>query len=154
MYEIITRGPRCPKRACKKLVSRQLAFCYFIYRFTNGAWQLAQLLLLKNIFVMLWTLLLIIPGVIKGYAYSQAIYLYKEDIAQNGRPTKRVVDYITTSRQLMHDRKFERFMIDVSFIGWYIVAALTFGIGLLWLLPYVSGTYAAYHLAIRHTTIE
>lgn len=119
----------------------------------QGTWQLAQLLLLKNIFVILWTLLFIIPGVVKGYAYSQAIYLYKEDIAQNGHPTKRVIDYITASRQLMHNRKFERFIVDVSFIGWYIVAALTFGIGLLWLLPYVSGTYAAYHLAIRNIDI-
>lgn len=121
-----------------------------------GVWRLAQLLLLKNLFVALWTMLFMIPGFIKSYAYSQAIYLYKADIQQNGQPTQRAIDYITASRQLMRDRKFERFVLDVSFIGWYLAAALTFGIGLLWLLPYVSGTYAAYYFAIQshETTTE
>ena len=115
--------------------------------FTNGR-ALAVFLtnLLGGIFTMLWTLLLVIPGVIKSFSYSQANYIIK-DMAASGREIG-ATDAITASRMLMRGHKFEYFVLQLSFLGWAILATLTFGIGYLWLVPYMQATNAAYYRTI------
>jgi uncharacterized membrane protein len=79
----------------------------------------------------LWTLLFIIPGIIKTYSYSLAPYLCERDKDLDPR------DSITLSRKLMNGHKFELFMFELSFLGWEFLDMLTFGIlGMLWLNPY------------------
>lgn len=111
------------------------------------AWPIVGLSILQGIFLFLWTLLLIVPGIIKAYAYSQTYYVYKDMLAQTsaGDPKPRLSDAITRSRQLMVGHKWELFVLQLSFIGWTILSALTFGIGQLWLVPYQYGTYANYY---------
>lgn len=99
--------------------------------------------LLSGIFVGLWTLLLIVPGIIKGYAYSQATYIVK-DMKATGRDMH-VTEAITASRELMNGHKWEFFVLQLSFLGWGILAAIPFGLGFLWLTPYMQTTYAAYY---------
>jgi len=85
--------------------------------------------LLESIFIFLWTLLFIIPGIIKGYSYSATMYLVRE---RNLEGTAA----ITESRRLMKGKKWKLFCLDLSFIGWYFVGLLCLGIGLLWVEPY------------------
>ena len=85
--------------------------------------------LLQFIYLFLWTLLLIIPGIIKSYAYAATMYLvHEKDLSGN--------EAITASRKLMKGRKWRLFCLDLSFIGWYIVGFLCLGVGVLWVDTY------------------
>ena len=85
--------------------------------------------LLVGIFTFLWSLLLIVPGIIKSYAYSASMYLVHE---RNMEGTQA----ITESRKLMYGHKWQAFCLDLSFIGWYIVGFLCLGVGVLWVDAY------------------
>ncbi|OTN75411.1 hypothetical protein A5886_000481 [Enterococcus sp. 8G7_MSG3316] len=100
--------------------------------------------ILTTIFTTLWTLLFIIPGIVKAYAYSQAYFVYYDTYEQTGmRPD--FLSCITGSRHLMKGYKGKLFLLDLSFIGWHILAIMTAGIGYLWLTPYISATKAAFY---------
>jgi uncharacterized membrane protein len=108
--------------------------------------------LLMTIFVFLWSLLLIIPGIIKGYAYSQAYFVYYDAYEETGeRPG--FLNCITRSRKLMNGYKGQLFLLDLSFIGWHILAILTAGIGYLWLTPYITATKAAFYENLPKETV-
>lgn len=85
--------------------------------------------LLEGIYVFLWTLLLIVPGIIKSYAYAASMYMVHEKGLKGN-------DAITASRKLMKGRKWKLFCLDLSFIGWYIVGFLCLGVGVLWVDAY------------------
>ena len=87
---------------------------------------------LMDLKVFLWTLLLIIPGIIMTFAYAMTPYILEE------HPEIGAWDASTRSREMMKGHKFDLFWLYLSFIGWAILGILTFGIGYLWLSPYVS----------------
>lgn len=91
------------------------------------------------VYTFLWFLLLIIPGIIKVFAYSQTYFVLKDnpDIGINGA--------ITRSRKLMHGYKWKYFVLQVSFIGWIILGLITIGIGFIWIAPYMSASNAAFY---------
>lgn len=99
--------------------------------------------LLTDIFIALWTILLFIPGIIKSYSYSMAPYIVKDmtDAGQEIAPT----EAISASRKLMDGHKGELFLLDLSFIGWAILATIPLGLGWLWLTPYYQATKANYY---------
>lgn len=101
--------------------------------------------ILSSIFTFLWSLLFVIPGIIKALAYSQAYFIYKDLSSFGGNDGMRYTNYITESRRLMDGHKGRYFLLQLSFIGWHILAILTLGIGYLWLNPYMSATYAAFY---------
>jgi len=87
--------------------------------------------LLQSIYTFLWALLLIIPGIIKAYAYSMAFYLlYKE-------PELQAADAITKSKEYTKGYKMDLFLLHLSYIGWYILSIFTLGILLFWVVPKV-----------------
>ena len=90
--------------------------------------------LLKGVYLFLWTLLFIIPGIIKFYSYSMSEYISLKN------PTYDYKQCIDKSRKLMNGHKFELFVLHLSFIGWLILSLFTFGILLLYVLPYMSAT--------------
>ncbi len=93
------------------------------------------------LFVLLWSILFIVPGIIAGYRYAMAPYI----MANN--PSVGVLEALNRSKQLMAGHKGRLFCLDLSFIGWYILGALTLGIGLLWIAPYVGASRAAFYQA-------
>lgn len=117
------------------------AFRGFSGLFIGGIILLA---LLTSIFTTLWALLLVIPGIIKSYSYSQSYFIYYDIVTDTGEKPG-VLDTITASRKLMDGYKGKLFWLDLTFIGWHILAMLTFGIGYLWLNPYISATKAAFY---------
>ncbi|MDD3304504.1 MAG: DUF975 family protein, partial [Clostridia bacterium] len=78
--------------------------------------------LLMSIYIFLWSLLLIIPGIIKTYAYSMSMYIANKDLGLSASLC------ITKSNELTSGHKFRIFLIDLSFLGWYLLSILTFGI--------------------------
>ncbi|MEI5991548.1 DUF975 family protein [Enterococcus crotali] len=109
------------------------------------------LFVLMSIFITLWSLLLIIPGIIKGYSYSQTYFVYYDAYEETGvRPG--FLNSITRSRKLMNGYKGQLFLLDLSFIGWHLLAILTAGIGYLWLTPYITATKAVFYDNLPKTT--
>lgn len=106
--------------------------------------------LLVTVFTFLWGLLVIIPGIIMGYAYRQTAFLYK-DQAQH---TIGYLARITASKALMKGHKGQLFVLDLSFIGWFLLSVLTAGIALFWVLPYYHATNAAFYEAIHTSNVE
>lgn len=110
----------------------------------NGhAIQILAIYVITWVFTFLWSLLLIIPGIIAAYAYSQAYYIYKDSEAngENLSPT----DCISQSKELMRGHKGRLFLLELSFIGWHILALFTFGLAYLFLTPYIETSKAVFY---------
>ncbi len=90
------------------------------------------LYLLTGIFTFLWTLLLIIPGIIAAYSYMMAPYIMADD--NSVRP----MEAIDKSKKMMEGHKMRLFILHLSFIGWALLCTLTLGIGYFWLVPYIQ----------------
>ena len=103
--------------------------------------------LLTGIFTFLWSLLFIIPGIVKAYAYSMAAYILQDD------PTKNWKTCLDESQAMMKGNKWKLFCLDLSFIGWYIVGTLCLGIGVLFVYPYHSMARTQFYLDIKHEPI-
>lgn len=108
------------------------------HRFGNGF----CLRLLEGVFVFLWTLLLIIPGIIATYSYAMAPFIMAEN------PDMTASEALGASKELMRGHKWELFCLGFSFIGWNLLAGLTFGIGALFVTPYENAAYAAFYRQI------
>lgn len=95
--------------------------------------------LLVYAFTFLWSLLFIIPGIVKSYSYSMTYFIMKDDETIEG------TEAITKSRELMYGHKKELFLQDLSFIGWILLSILTFGILSLWVGPYMQLARAEFY---------
>ena len=102
-------------------------------------WRVMCVAILQYVFVFLWSLLFIVPGIIKGMAYSQAYRIMMDN------PDMSALDCITASKELMQGHKWDYFVLQLSFLGWSIVAAFTFGILLIWLQPYIETSNAGFY---------
>jgi len=99
--------------------------------------------LLTAIFILLWAVLLIIPGIIKSFAYAMTIYISKD------HPELSANECIERSMDMMKGHKWELFMLYLSFIGWFILCLFTMGIGFLWLIPYVNVTVSKFYEELK-----
>lgn len=110
---------------------------------TSELGSVMALTLIKDIYLFLWSLLFVIPGIIKGYSYSQVYYIANEN------PGMSVDEIITESREMMNGHKWELFILQVSFIGWGILAALTFGLVGIYILPLYSMSLYLFHEYVK-----
>ena len=99
--------------------------------------------ILEAVYVFLWTMLLIIPGIIKAISYSQTTYILKDnpDLKNNAA--------IELSMAMMKGHKFDYFCLILSFIGWLLLCILTLGIGLLWVSPYITTASANFYEYVK-----
>lgn len=96
-------------------------------------------LILVAIYTILWTCLLIIPGIVKSYSYALTPFILKDE------PELKYNAAIEKSMRMMDGYKMKLFLLDLSFIGWMILSVLTLGIGLLFLQPYMNTARAAFY---------
>lgn len=99
--------------------------------------------LLIGLYTLLWTLLLIIPGIVKGYAYAMTPYIMIE------KPDMGINDAITKSRQLMKGHKWKLFLLDLSFTGWMLLGVVTLGIAYVYVLPYYFAARAQFYKEVK-----
>lgn len=96
-------------------------------------------LILVAIYTILWTCLLIIPGIVKSYSYALTPFILKDESELKYNAA------IEKSMRMMDGYKMKLFLLDLSFIGWMILSVLTLGIGLLFLQPYMNTARAAFY---------
>ncbi len=100
---------------------------------------------LETLFIALWSLLLIVPGIVKGYSYAMTFYILKDHPEMTG------TEAITESRRMMDGNKWRLFCLDMSFIGWYLLSIVTFGILLFWVMPYHEAAHAAFYEDVKNS---
>ena len=94
---------------------------------------------LRGLYTFLWGLLFVIPGIVKSYAYAMTPFIMAEN------PNMSASEAIAASQQLMEGHKGELFTLDLTFIGWDLLAALTMNIGHLILNPYKNAVHAVFY---------
>lgn len=103
--------------------------------------------LLATIFTALWSLLFIIPGIVKAIAYSQCYFIALE------HPEYDANTCITESRKMMNGHKWEYFCLQFSFIGWMIVGSFCLGVGTLWVSAYMNAANAAFYEDLKNQPV-
>ncbi|MBE6616932.1 MAG: DUF975 family protein [Ruminococcaceae bacterium] len=104
--------------------------------------------LLKAIYTVLWTLLFFIPGFVKSYSYAMTEYILADE------PDLKCNEAITKSRKMMNGHKMELFILDLSFIGWAFLCALTLGILTFYVTPYMLTTRAKFYENLKANYVE
>jgi uncharacterized membrane protein len=100
--------------------------------------------IITGFFVMLWTMLFIIPGMVKALSYSMAPYI----LAENPNMTAR--EALRESKRITDGYKLKLFVLELSFIGWIMLGSLTLGLLYIWLTPYMNATLANAYLVIKN----
>ncbi|QWC00081.1 DUF975 family protein [Mycoplasmatota bacterium] len=104
--------------------------------------------ILRGLFIFLWTLLLVIPGIIKSFSYAMTFYILTD------HPELEPTQAIKESQEMMRGHKWRLFKLYFSFIGWYILAALTFGVGFIFLEPYIQMSVANFYEDLKTRKVE
>lgn len=116
------------------------------YGFSSGAyWNIVKTMFLTGLFIFLWSLLLVIPGIIKGYQYAMVPYILSE------YPDMDYREVLDRSRMMMDGNKMELFILQLSFIGWFLLGVLACGFGVLFVTPYYEATLAELYGVLRET---
>ena len=119
------------------------------YSFEKGIYgNIVKTMIWRAVFIFLWTLLLIIPGIIKLYAYRMVPYI----LADN--PNISYQRALELSEQMTNGHKFNIFVLDLSFIGWYILGFLAFFVGTLFVIPYQNSTNAELYLVLKQNALS
>lgn len=110
----------------------------------TDAWDKSIFLyILIFIFTFLWTLLLIIPGIIKIYSYRMAFFILADNPEIGAR------EALKKSKEMMKGHKLELFILDISFIWWYVLVSLSFGLALIYVGPYTNATVTNFYKRIK-----
>ena len=110
---------------------------------TSNYWHKVWGMFLVMLFTFLWSLLFIIPGIVKCFSYSMTPFILEE------HPELGANDAIDHSRAMMKGHKFDLFWLLLSFIGWGFLCLFTFGIGYLWLIPYMNTSVSAFYEDVK-----
>ena len=122
----------------------ELAFAY------DNHWKnIALTMFLRNLFIFLWSLLFIIPGIVKAYEYRMIPYI----LAENPDMDRKSV--FALSKKMMDGEKWHAFVLDLSFIGWHILALFTAGVlEVFYVVPYQASTNATLYEALKYLKLE
>lgn len=101
----------------------------------------------KSLYIFFWSLLFIIPGIVKTFSYALVPYILSEN------PTISTKKAITISRKTMKGEKWHFFILGLSFILWYLLGSIACGIGTIFVLPYVQATYAEFYALMRQKAL-
>ena len=119
---------------------RELAYCY-----DHGYLNVVKTVYLRDLYIVLWGLLLIIPGIIKSYEYRMVNYILAENPEMNTK------DVFAMSRDMMRGNKWRAFVLDLSFLGWHLLSLITIGLaGIFYVFPYRNMTNAALYEFLRY----
>lgn len=118
-----------------------------IYGFRQNFLSYIVTYIVMNIFIFIWSLLFVIPGIIKTFAYSQVGFILADD------PTLDYKQALSKSEAMMKGNKMRLFSLSLSFIGWFLLSLLTAGLGLIFLIPYVSMSRAIFYEDLKQQVL-
>mgnify|MGYP003467573971 FL=1 len=123
--------------------SGMIVHCEYLTKGYHDFTRIFLTILLKGIYTLLWSLLLIIPGIVKSYSYAMTEFVLvdRPDLAYN--------EAIEESMRLMQGNKWRLFVLDLSFLGWALLCILTLGIGYLFLAPYMEVAHAHFYADLK-----
>jgi hypothetical protein len=117
---------------------------YLGYSFKKDRYKnIILTMFMRSLYNFLWFLLFIIPGIMKYYAYRMVPYILTDN------PNIGYNRAIELSNQMTRGSKFKMWVLDISFIGWYILGLLAFAIGIIFVIPYVNSTNAELYIELR-----
>lgn len=119
------------------------AFCGF-----DDFWSAFKVTFLTGLFTFLWSLLFVIPGIIKSYSYSMSTYILAEN---KGKPA---LECINESKVMTDGHKMDLFVLGLSFIGWGLLCVITLGIAGIWVIPYMQATYINVYNSLKSGAAE
>lgn len=119
------------------------SFGQLFYGFKQNYMNNAVAMFLTNLYIGLWSLLLIVPGIIKSLEWSQVPYILAENPGMSGARARAI------SSQMTDGQKWEIFVLQLSFLGWELLGALLCGVGTLFVAPYQEATYAELYACLR-----
>ena len=114
-----------------------------LFQHFDKFWGSFKVTFFTGLFTFLWSLLFVIPGIIKAYSYAMAMYILAEN------PEMPALEAIDKSKEMMNGHKMELFVLYLSFIGWGLLCAVTFGIAAIWVIPYMNATMANFYKSIK-----
>ena len=116
-----------------------------VLAFKDGKYgNIVKTMFLRDLYQFLWTLLLVIPGIVKSYEYRMIPYILAEN------PDVTTEEAFRLSKEMMDGEKWDTFVLDLSFIGWALVAGITCGIaGIFWVNPYMNMTGTALYETLK-----
>ena len=106
-------------------------------------WSAFKVNFLVGLFTFLWSLLFVIPGIVKSFSYSMALYILAEN---KGKPA---LECISESKEMTNGHKMDLFVLGLSFIGWALLVGITFGIAAIWVAPYIQATMANAYKSLK-----
>lgn len=109
--------------------------------------NVVKTMFLRALFVNLWSLLLIIPGIIKAYQYYMVPYILSEN------PDMNYKEVLQLSKEMMAGHKWNTFVLELSFLGWQLLGVMLCGIGVLFVHPYVEATFAELYAVLRQKAV-
>lgn len=118
------------------------AFCGF-----DDFWAAFKVTFLVGLFTFLWSLLFVIPGIIKSYSYSMSLFILAEN---KGKPA---LECINESKAMTNGHKMELFVLGLSFIGWGLLCTITLGIAGIWVVPYMEATYTNAYNSLKPAAV-
>ena len=123
---------------CGKFGNLGIAFMKGKYKGT------IKTIFLRDLYLWLWSLLFVIPGLIKAYSYRMVPYIIKDE------PDLSAKEVLQRSKEMMRGHKWHAFILDLSFLGWIILAVLTLGVlSFFWVDPYIKSTDAALYSVLK-----
>ena len=134
---------------CRKFFRKNLdepaKLSNIVYVFDSHYKNIVKTAFLTDLFIWLWSLLFIVPGIIKAYQYRLVPYIMSENPEMNFR------DAQAESARLMNGNKWKTFVLDLSFIGWDILSIFTWGLlEIFFVAPYKASTHAALYESIKY----
>lgn len=127
----------------KMLREGTVQFDYFVKAITDNIGTKFVATLLVMLYTFLWSLLFVIPGIVKSYSYAMTNFILMD------RPELSASEAIAESQKMMNGHKMELFILDLSFIGWQLLSILTCGLLYLWVGPYMFASHAAFYLELK-----
>lgn len=116
--------------------------------FQNGYLRVVLTYFMMCVYVLLWTCLFIVPGIIMSIAYAQTLFI----LASDDKITPSAA--LRKSQNMMRGYKMKYFLFNLRFIGWALLAILTAGVGFVWLLPYMSTAQAGFYNDLKANYVE
>lgn len=124
--------------------TRTASISDLFYPFKHNYWNVVGVLFLQGLYTFLWTLLFLIPGIIKGYEYLMIPYLLAE------KPDMKASEVFKATKRMMDGNKWDTFVLYLSFIGWIFLAILTIGLlDIFFVTPYLGLTMSELYLALK-----
>lgn len=115
--------------------------------FKPGYMNVVKVIFVKDLYICLWSLLFIVPGIIKSIEYMAVEYILAEN------PNMELKRTLELSGQMTAGEKWNIFVLGLSFFGWLLLCGVTCGIGYLFLAPYMQATFAELYTALREKVL-